>query len=172
MALHSVAADRRRKVIGDSTAAQTLQQMRALVREACGDPRVIDAARRVIDGCKAHDSHEQARVIRAWLASRLIFARDPVGWEVLADPRFHLQTIAERGSVRGDCDDAATLGATIAAAVGIQSELVAVAFRAPNAPFQHVYAVLRTGRGPVDLDTTRPPRTAPPPVTRRLSLPV
>lgn len=144
----------RELTLGERQAADTLRRMAAIIRHAAGDRRVILVARAIVADVNGRDQVGQARAIRRWLADRLRFVRDPVGIELLSQPTYLLGVIAEAGYVQGDCDDAATLGATLARAIGLRCELRAVAYDSRTAQYSHVYAIVLTPMGAVDLDTT------------------
>ena len=84
------------------------------------------------------------------------FVADPVADELVTDPVLLLRDIAQAGYGAGDCDDVATLGATLAESVGLPARFIVVGFDAPDAPFSHVYAEIADGFGGWrELDTTR-----------------
>lgn len=130
--------------------------MRDNVRQAVRDQFVIDAARLVTRGLPARDYRGQAAAIRAWVKSHLRFVRDPNGVELLTLPRTLLKEIIARSYTSGDCDDAATLSASLLVAVGFPCRFEAVAFFSKDAPYQHVYTVAEFPGGEMDMDTTRP----------------
>lgn len=93
--------------------------------------------------------------IRAWLARYVRFVPDPVRDELIHDPVVMLETLARDGVAAGDCDDVATLGATLAESVGLPARFRVLGFDAPGAPFSHVYAEVLAGSRWMELDTTR-----------------
>jgi hypothetical protein len=69
-----------------------------------------------------------------------------------------MKCLKQRPSVLGDCDDASSLSAAIAGAVGIRSAIEARAFWAPYAPYQHVVTTLFPATGSRSSATRRTTR--------------
>lgn len=130
--------------------------MVSLVRDGARDQFIIDAARLLIRNLGERDYKSQAQAIRSYVAERLRFVRDPKGVELLTTPRQLLADIQHRSYTMGDCDDAATLSATLLTCIGFPCRFEAVAFFSPKAPYQHVYTVCSFPGGEMDMDTTRP----------------
>lgn len=158
---------------GDYGARQTLLRMRDIVNRSLTIPLVVETANGIAALVPPRDYVGIARAIRAWMAQRFRFVRDPLGVELLRDPQYQLNQWMAQGFITGDCDDAAVLGAALAKSVGIGARFVAVAFQ-QGAPLVHVYTVL-TGRGDggigslgpgIDLDVTRPAQARARPVRR------
>lgn len=147
-----------------------------MVRDAARNLDVIQAARGIVYYVQPRDYEGQARAIREWVHTHLIFSRDPKGVELLQQPLWMLQQISKRSQVSGDCDDAATLSGALLTAIGFTCWIEAVAFFSPRSPFQHVYTLAQVGTGAdgkpaiMDMDTTRPARNLPPKVTRRITV--
>lgn len=91
---------------------------------------------------------------------RFLFAPDPPEVELLKTPQLMLEEAAETGHARGDCDDAAILGASLALRMGLQARFVVLGFE-PNGPYGHVYAEVWDGRRWLDLDVTAPAQFPP-----------
>jgi transglutaminase-like putative cysteine protease len=140
---------------GDLGAWQTLRKMRALVNASLTDPVVVAAAKEAVAACAAGDYECNAFQVGYWLGERFQFVRDPVDVELLHEPRYMLDAITSRGFFQGDCDDAAVLGAALGKAIGLRARLRAIGFDKVG-PFSHVIADVRTPRGWVQLDVTRP----------------
>jgi hypothetical protein len=149
------------RIVGrsDREALETMRRMAALIRAAPLNGVVLGTARGIVEHIDGRAQVAQARAIRAFVAARLRFIRDPRGIELLTPPALHLEAIRERGFVQGDCDDAATLAGSLCHAIGLPVALRAVAFYSPSATFSHVYAIANTyekGKpAPVELDTTK-----------------
>lgn len=158
---------------GDVGSMQTLGRMRTLVNRALVDPRVIAAAKDVIGECPPGDQWCQGVTILRWLEEHFQFVRDPRGVELLHEPRLMLQVVAGRGFFAGDCDDAAVLGAALAKGVGLRARFRGVGFRR-SGPLVHVIADVRTPRGWLPLDVTKPAQFAGslPPVARSITVEV
>jgi transglutaminase-like putative cysteine protease len=86
--------------------------------------------------------------IHAYVRDNIRYLRDIHGVETLQSPPETLR----RGY--GDCDDKATLAATLLAAIGHPSRFVAIG-RAPG-KFSHVYVETRIGPRWISLETTEP----------------
>lgn len=144
---------------GDLATWMTLRAMRRLVCEGVADVLTVETAHTIIRACPPRDVRCNALSIRAWLARNFKFVPDPVMQETLRPSRRLLEQFARDGVVSGDCDDAAVLGAALAASVGFIPWAVVAGFRRPGAHFQHVYTVLPMepySPGWIDLDVTRP----------------
>lgn len=112
-------------------------------------------------------------MLRDWLARRFVFLPDPVGVgvfgepgqdvELVRDPVWQVSQIDRYGTVAGDCDDAATLGAALGLAAGLPMRFQVVGF-VTDGPFSHVWVDALTTRGWLNLDVTR--RTDGPSVRR------
>ena len=140
---------------GDFGSRQTLGKMRGLVNRALTDPTVITTAKDVVAYVPPGDFEGQAMAIGSWLAEHFQFVRDPLGVELLHEPRYMLQVIDRRAFFSGDCDDAAVLGAALAKAVGLRARFRAIGFRRGGL-LSHVIADVWTPRGWVQYDVTRP----------------
>lgn len=146
---------------GDPGAVKTMREMGRLARAALLDPVVLETAAGVVRRLDpASPLLAQWKAIRAWLAAHWRFLRDPEGVELLRTPRYLVDRILANGTVQGDCDDAATLGAAIGLATGLPARFVAVAFPG-KMDLVHVYAELKTSLGWRDLDVTRPAQLVP-----------
>lgn len=114
--------------------------MRAQVILAATAPQVIAQAQAIADG--APDAVSLASKLRAWLQLHAIFTPDPDNVELVRTPVEQLRQIAYSGTMRGDCDDVATLGAALAKALGLRVRFVVLGFDGVGGAFQHVYAQL------------------------------
>src|SRR5687767_10584916 len=120
--------------------------MRRMVRKALVIPDFLYWARDTVraiapDALAKRDNEKIAIAIRNYVARHIQFVPDPVGIENLTPPltRARLLQAAPARVLLGDCDDAATLSAAIAMAVGIPATFTVRAFRKPDAPYQHVF---------------------------------
>jgi len=157
---------------GDMGTMQTISAMRRLVNMSLVDSIVVQTARSLAAQSMPRDRDAQAYSIQAFLKEHFQFVNDPRGVELLVPPKAMLQTIARRGVVTGDCDEAAILGAALGKAIGIRACFVVLGFRGPRGPLSHVYTVLRGSSGWVSLDITRPERGPFPPVSRHTNVEV
>lgn len=131
---------------GDTGTFFTLALMRDLVRAdvpllAPHLPRIVGPGNLLV-------------AVRRFLAEHVVFRHDPTGVELLKAPAYQLAAIRARGTVTGDCDDIATLGAALGLAAGFPARFVVLRFD-PGGPFEHVYTELRGPSGWVELDTSR-----------------
>jgi hypothetical protein len=140
---------------GDFGSRQTLAKMRTLVNAALAQPLVVNTAKEIVKLCPPGAFECQALAIGRWLADHFLFIRDPLGVELLHEPRYMLQVIDTRAFFQGDCDDAAVLGAALAKAVGLRARFRAIGFRRGGL-LSHVIADVRTPSGWVQYDVTRP----------------
>jgi hypothetical protein len=142
---------------GDAGAKQTLAHMRQLVNDSLGSPIVRDALQTITRHDPQRDDLAHAKSIRRFLQQRIRFLMDPRNVELLHTPEFMLEEIGRRGMIGVDCDDAAVLGASLAKNIGLRAYFQAVGFFDPKgSPYQHVYALVETGSGLLELDTTKP----------------
>jgi transglutaminase-like putative cysteine protease len=147
---------------GDAGTYHTVGAMLASVRAEAHTQMVREAATAAISGAAPRDYAYQAELLRGWLQGHFLFQRDPTTTEYVMTPRYMLARIAQDGAVRGDCDDAAVLGAALAAAVGFPARIVLVGF-GPGAEFRHVFTEIQTPSGWRDMDVTRSPEQMIPP---------
>lgn len=125
---------------GDRGTAETLDAMRRVATRGAHAPAVIALARQI----RARPHPLEA--LYAWAKDHVRFRRDPPGVEEVRLPRFMLEDIARQGYAEGDCDDLATLLASILLAAGFTPFLAVVGRRA-SGPYEHVFAgVLIGGR--------------------------
>lgn len=139
---------------GDAGIKKTVRKMRELVREAITLPLPVETAA-LITSMYPCCGTERAHAIREFLVAHVVFNPDPVGHELLRTPMYLLKQIQRDGYTWGDCDDVATLGATLGMSAGLPARFVLLGFR-PNAPFSHVFTELDTPQGWLELDTTAP----------------
>lgn len=136
---------------GDLGVAQTLDIMRGLVHRGSRELEVRAAAIEAIraSGVRPHDHEGETRALFRFVRDRIHFVNDVAGVETLQGPRATLSIGA------GDCDDKATLLASLLGAVGIPSSFrVVAANRRSPGRFSHVYVVAHLGRRNIPLDPT------------------
>jgi len=131
---------------------RTLQIMAQIVNESLVDPYVVNKAKQIVAFCPEKNTVCQGRTIFEWARNHTKFIRDPSGVELLHTPKYQLQSI-ERGSfIQIDCDDFSVLTASLGKAVGMPAKFVILGFIENNAPFTHVYTILKTGKAWMPLD--------------------
>jgi len=161
---------------GDRGVRQTLDMMRALVDAALDDLSVISLARQLAVGAGVRRPYMQALAIQGFLKRTWRFVDDPLDRDVMISPVESVAQFARNGYIVGDCDEAATLGAALGRAIGLNAEFWVLGFGsddpAENDRLAHVFAVLLTDDGrQVSLDVTRPSGPLPNP-TRTLAVDV
>lgn len=135
-----------------------MQHMRRLVDDSLGAALIRDELQRILAGDTPRDDLAHARSIRRYLQEHVWFLSDPRGAELLHEPEFLVAEIRKRGRIGVDCDDAAILGASLGKNIGLRAYFQVVGFLDPKTgPYQHIYTLLDTGSGLLELDTTKPP---------------
>ena len=92
---------------------KTLSCMGKLRDQFKADPDFVELARRIVRMAGAYDPVSECEAVRRWIKSMVEYRQDPEGVEYLQDPLYLLSE-----SLCGDCDDMATLAATLLAAIG------------------------------------------------------
>ena len=156
---------------GDLGISQTVASMLVLIRQGATTPIVQQTAQQICAsatrGVDAIASgYYQAAAIREWIAQRWVFVDDPEEAELLYAPDTQLALIAENGVMRADCDDCATLAASLCVAAGLKARIVCVGFSdltEPATSFTHTWTESRPALGALwlELDVTRPMQTIP-----------
>lgn len=142
--------------IGSLGTGQTLNRMRDVANREIASLPVRRVALAVIAYCQPRDKVCQARKIAAFVSTKIRFAPDPTGVELLHSPSYLLNEIATHYYVQADCDDVAILTAALAKAVGLTCRFVAVSFHGLDG-YMHVYTDIAVGGGRwLTVDPTRP----------------
>lgn len=152
---------------GDVGAMDDLNHMARLVAQSIRSPIVVMQARQIARLAGERNYRAQAIGIRDFLRSVWRFVDDPRYDELLRDGEHMLRELQATGFITGDCDESAVLGAALGEAIGIEAELVALAFdpdQGGDGSYSHVYAQLLTPEGgSISLDVTRPAGSVPNP---------
>ncbi len=128
---------------------QTLSKISSLANGAMLDPAIRDQAALAVSGCpKGHKACQSASLL-AWVNRKVQYVADPMGVELLHDPRLMARAVAMGNRVYGDCDDMAGYLAALLKSIGRQPVLRAVGYL--HRPLSHVYVVCDG----VPLDATR-----------------
>lgn len=160
---------------GDTGVMQTVDAMADLVIASIRVPIVVETARRIAS--RARGQTAQAMAIRQWLKRVWRFVDDPFNVELLVEPAKALEdsiTFYNSNVIVGDCDESATMGAALSAAIGLQPSFHILAYIDETGVDRlcHVYSAVLTDDGrTVDFDITRPPSGVPAP-TRELTVSV
>jgi transglutaminase-like putative cysteine protease len=115
----------------------TLELMRRFVRTYRVDPRIVELSREIIASIPGKNYPREAEALRAWVASNIRYTQDVYDVETLQSP---IVTLDVR---QGDCDDQATLLATLLNAAGHEARFVAIG-TAPD-EFSHVLVETKIG---------------------------
>ena len=132
---------------GARSARATVRAMRALVNAWKVYPGIINAAQSIIYLTPTKDALSELRAIFDWVQNHVRYTADVLGVEVLSNPWLTLQRQV------GDCDDMATVFATLAEAVGYPTRFVLAGYEHPGY-FEHVYAQVYAVGEWIDADPT------------------
>lgn len=126
--------------------------MVALARKYQRDVTLVRKARDITDRCPERAARAQVQCLQAWVRDHIKYVNDPRLIEMLQTPVETLRI----GT--GDCDDKATLLATLLETMGFTTRFVAVAEDVPGvqAQYNHVMAQVRLGPSFVNLETILP----------------
>lgn len=152
---------------GDEGTGIVLERMAELVQTRIAHPVVRGKAVALARRVAPHHVSGQIAAIRGYLVRRVRFVADPLGPELLQDPVLMLEDAEREGAAMGDCDDFATLAASLGGAIGIPARFVVVGFSGPDAPYEHVWTELFDGSQWHELDVTRPRHDAEAPAVER-----
>lgn len=132
---------------GSAGTRATLDLMRRLVARYKRSDAVRSVALALTRGLPPKNYTAEVRAVFEFVRDRIRYVRDVIGVETLQTPDVTLDLEA------GDCDDKATLLASLLASIGHRSRFVAVGYTQPGA-FQHVYLETLIGQRWVPLDAT------------------
>lgn len=110
--------------------------MAELVRSSLQWPILRDEALSLTNTYKAQHQAEYARAVRLFVRTHMMLYNE--GEELLIHPGEALTTLRERGTLWGDCDDAAMLAAALLVVQGFQVRFKAIEQR-PAGDFGHVF---------------------------------
>jgi transglutaminase-like putative cysteine protease len=135
---------------GDAGVLETLKEMRSIVRAWKVSPVVHDKVSALLSRCGGKDWLCQATVLHRFVRDAIRYQLDPVGVEMVRTPDLVLRQRA------GDCDDKATLLATLLEAAGHPARFIALGFGPPPAPLSHVLVETKIAGDWVAAETTEP----------------
>lgn len=124
----------------------TVRTMRALVREWRTSPAMISAAVQLVYLHPPKDSHAEIGALFEFVRDSVRYVRDVHEVETLATPLITWQRKA------GDCDDKATLLATLAESIGYPTRFALAAF--DGGDYSHVWVQIMADDGWIDADPT------------------
>lgn len=135
---------------GDAGTRATLRIMVSLVRRYRKSLPIRTLALEIVERVPGHKNFPgEAAALCLWVRGNIRYVRDVTEVETLQTP---LKTL-DIG--QGDCDDQATLLASLLEAVGFRTRFMAIK-TASLGPFIHVVAQAQIGREWVTLETTEP----------------
>jgi transglutaminase-like putative cysteine protease len=124
--------------------------MAALVRRYRRDPDVRAVALGIVRSVPGHKNHSgNVRALHGWVQRNIQYVQDVRGVETVQTPPKTLEYS------QGDCDDQATLLATLVESIGYRVRFAAIKTN-PFAPFCHVYSEVNLGTRWIPLETTEP----------------
>jgi hypothetical protein len=120
--------------------ADTILEMRKAVLSPRGEQsiRVRSFTESCVRGLQPKDYLSEIIAVRNAVAAHVRYLNDPVAVELVKDPERIVEEIEATGRGIGDCDDIATLIATMERQLGRETEFVTVGFGAPG-NFSHVF---------------------------------
>lgn len=122
---------------GNAGVHHTVRTMRQMVETYKPDPEILRAAVGVIYLTPEHSQVTEAEALYNYVRDFIRYVRDPVGLEALTIPPVTLLRQV------GDCDDQATLLATMLEAVGYPTRFVLAGYQSRD--FEHVYLEVFAG---------------------------
>lgn len=126
---------------------QTLAQMRRLVREYRTDAQLRQAATSIVFLTPERNQLAEVDALFSWVQEHVRYVRDVHEVETLSSPDKTMQGLV------GDCDDQATLLATLLESVGYPTRFVATGYTYPD-QLEHVYLQVFVDGDWIDLDPT------------------
>lgn len=136
-------------VDGSAVTDATLNKMAAIVRKYQRDAGTIETARRITAHVPERNARGNIEALQTWVRDRVKYVNDPRNIEMVQTPPRTLELLA------GDCDDKATLLATLLESMGYTTRFVAIA-EVGYPHYSHVMAQVRIGDKWVNLETIVP----------------
>lgn len=130
---------------GNAGNRRTLAAMSRLAQSGSVDPVVVKAAQDAVRPFPAHSPDSDFAAILADVRRRMRYTHDPLGAEVVKEPRYVIDsTNASAWPEPMDCDDASTLTAAMLGAIGYPTQFATVAVdKARPNEWSHVYVRVR-----------------------------
>ena len=113
-----------------------INQIHKLIQEDINHPKVRILAQQITKGLNTNLG--KARAIYNWIKQNIHYVRDPDGLDIYTRP----SVLIDLG--RGDCDDSATLYATLAGIVGVPTKLKIIT--QDQKVWSHVYPISLNGK--------------------------
>lgn len=133
---------------GAAGTLQTLKLMRSLVREYKIKLPIRELALKLVAPLKQKNFVGEVKAIHKFVRDEIRYVRDIVGVETIQTP------VKTLDYAQGDCDDKATLAASLLEAIGHPTRFTAVGFKPGQ--FSHVLVETKVGRDWVAVETTEP----------------
>lgn len=131
----------------------TMKMIREKIQAGGVSPKVRAIALEAVKTAPEFSDLGQVVALVRWIRARVTYRRDPIGAEVIADPRDTLKIGF------GDCDDLVVLFGSLAQSIGFQVNVKSFG-RDRNGLPSHVYALVKVttsaGRGMLPVDLARP----------------
>lgn len=124
---------------------KTLKIMVQLARQYQKDMGVVQLSRDLTDPLPQKDFSGELEALQRFVRDCIRYVRDPEDVELVQTPKATLET------ARGDCDDKATLLASLLKSIGFPTRFVAVGIA--GGPYSHVYVEARLGTRWIPLET-------------------
>lgn len=134
---------------GSLASFDTIRRMRALVRQYASHPAILNQAANIVWFSPVRDERHEARELFQFVKNNVRYTKDVVGLETLATPLLVLQRRV------GDCDDMATLLATLLESVGHPTRFVMGAYHG-SPHYEHVYLQTFVNGEWIDADPSMP----------------
>lgn len=132
---------------GAAGIAETLERMVLLVRQYKTSPVIRRTAENILSAVPEKSAYSEVRAIRQFTRRSIRYTMDVRDVETLKTPILTLE------SMHGDCDDQATLAATLLESVGYACRFVAIGFTGAF-DFSHVYTEVKLGKSWLSVETT------------------
>jgi len=141
---YSLVKPRKARIIplssGDKGTRETLLKMKELALAGARHPDIWELSRKTVRGCPVKDTNCEAQKMLKWIHDNVRWTPDIGNAETVAAP---WRTISVGG---GDCDDVATLLASMAVSIGMPARFKAIAANPEyKNEFTHVYTELKVG---------------------------
>lgn len=136
---------------GDAGVAQTIRAMRRLIDQGKKDPKVHEAAARIItsSAVPAYDWGGEIRAIYNWVLGNIRFTRDVYGKETL-----HAAPEILRLGI-GDCDDFTILICSLLGTIGHKTRILTISKPEDERNFSHVFPQVFVNGQWLTLDAAR-----------------
>lgn len=127
----------------------TLDTMAAITRKYQRDINIVNAARQITQSVPERNSRGLIETLQTWVRDHVKYVNDPRLVEMVQTPPQTLKILM------GDCDDKATLLATLLESIGFTTRFIAIS-EMDGLPWSHVMAQVRLGDRWVNLETIVP----------------